>query len=112
MGRQALPVSAQIDATKLLAMLLEAPDPRQAAAEYVGSLTEQFFAIASTYLTMVLVRPCLSAAANNHCSHRRSSRWLLSKALELQNMPSLLDTSHPAVRVLIRSSMIQQDLKH
>ena len=48
---------AQIDATKLLALLLEAPDARQAAAEHVGSLTEQFFAIASTYLTMV--RPSL-----------------------------------------------------
>lgn len=56
-----LSAPAQIDATKLLALLLEAPDARQAAAEHVGSLTEQFFAIASTYLTMVLARPGLSS---------------------------------------------------
>ena len=55
-----LSAPGQIDATKLLALLLEAPDARQAAAEHVGSLTEQFFAIASTYLTMVLARPCLA----------------------------------------------------
>ncbi|KAK9841991.1 hypothetical protein WJX81_002995 [Elliptochloris bilobata] len=42
----------QMDATKLLALLLEAPNAQRAAEEHVGSLTEQFFAIASTYLTM------------------------------------------------------------
>ncbi len=42
-----------MDATKLLALLLEAPDARRAAEAQVGSLTEEFFHIASTYLTMV-----------------------------------------------------------
>jgi len=43
----------QMDATKLLALLLEAPDARRAAEAQVNSLTEEFFHIASTYLTMV-----------------------------------------------------------
>jgi hypothetical protein len=42
-----------MDATKLLALLLEAPDARRAAEAQVDSLTEEFFHIASTYLTMV-----------------------------------------------------------
>lgn len=43
----------QLAATDLLAKLLQAPDPKAVAQQHLGSLTEQFFQIASTYMTMV-----------------------------------------------------------
>ncbi len=45
----------QMQATDLLAKLLQAQDPRAVAQQNLGSLTEQFFQIASTYLQMVNV---------------------------------------------------------
>lgn len=43
----------QIQATDLLARLLQAPDAKAIAAEHVDSLTEEFFIMSSTYLDMV-----------------------------------------------------------
>ena len=43
----------QIQATDLLARLLQAPDAKSVAADYVDSLTEEFFIMSSTYLDMV-----------------------------------------------------------
>lgn len=42
----------QIQATDLLARLLQAPDAKAIAAEHVDSLTEEFFIMSSTYLDM------------------------------------------------------------
>lgn len=43
----------QIQATDLLARLLQAPDAKSVAAEHTESLTEEFFMMSSTYLEMV-----------------------------------------------------------
>lgn len=43
---------AQVGAAQVLARLLEAPDLRAAAAANAGSLTEEFFVMANTYLSM------------------------------------------------------------
>lgn len=42
----------QIQATDLLARLLQAPDAKSVAAEHTESLTEEFFMMSSTYLEM------------------------------------------------------------
>ena len=43
----------QIQATELLAKLLEATDPKAVAQQHLGSLDEQFFQIGSAYMQMV-----------------------------------------------------------
>lgn len=56
----------QIQATDLLARLLQAPDAKAIAAEHVDSLTEEFFIMSSTYLDMVRAQQACLQDVLNH----------------------------------------------